>query len=76
MDTEQSEKESYKKERMKILGFYPQQEIHCNRYLPYSDNLDDESQKYLTDIKENLARAIAMRELDPGIREYTMKLLT
>lgn len=37
----------------------PQKEIYCNKYLPYADQLDDESQKMLTELKEGLAKAVA-----------------
>lgn len=62
-------------ERFKKLGFKPQKEIYCNKLLPYADEIDDESQKSLQIIKENLYKAVAMRELKPGIGISVSKLL-
>lgn len=61
-------------ERWKALGFKPQKELFCNKYLPYADQLDDESTKFLASIKENLAKAVAMREMNPGIGIYATRL--
>lgn len=49
--------------RYKKLGFYPQKEIFCNKYLPYADKLDDESQQMLIQLKETMARAVAQRDM-------------
>lgn len=61
-------------ERWARLGFKPQKELFCNKYLPYSDQLDDESTKFLVSIKENLAKAVSMREMNPGIGIYATRL--
>lgn len=61
--------------RYKKLGFYPQKEIFCNKYLPYADKLDDESQPMLTQLKESLARSIAHREMTPAISTSMSRLL-
>lgn len=75
-DCEMSETSLSKAElRWKKLGFKPQKEIYCNRFLPYSDQLDDESQELLNKIKENLTRAVALREMNPGIGIYASRLL-
>lgn len=62
-------------ERHKKLGFRPQKEIYCNRYLPYADQLDDESQQMLVDVKEFLAVAIAKREMVPAISTAVSRLI-
>lgn len=62
-------------QRWQKLGFKPQQEIYCNKYLPYADQLDNESQELLSRIKENLARAVALREMNPGLGIYASRLL-
>lgn len=64
-----------KQSRSKKLGFHPQKEIFCNKYLPYADQLDDESQQMLIDVKEMLCRAVALREMTPGVGVATGKLL-
>lgn len=61
--------------RYKKLGFYPQKEIFCNKYLPYAEQLDDESQRMLTELKESLARAVAQREMTPAIGICMSRLL-
>lgn len=61
--------------RYKKLGFYPQKEIYCNKYLPYADQLDDESQVMLAELKEYLARAVVHRELTPAISSAIAKLM-
>lgn len=62
-------------ERWERLGFRPQKEVFCNKYLPYADQLDDESQVFLEHLKENLGRAVAMREINPGFGIYSSRLL-
>lgn len=62
-------------ERWKRLGFKPQKEIFCNKLLPYADQLDDESNKLLDAIKINLGRAVALRDMNPGIGIYSTRLL-
>lgn len=75
-DCEMSESTMTKNElRWKKLGFRPQREIYCNKFLPYADQLDDESQELLTKIKENLVKAVALREMNPGIGIYASRLL-
>lgn len=61
-------------ERWSKLGFKPQKEMFCNKYLPYADELDDESQLFLASIKENLAKAVAMRDMNPGVGIYASRL--
>lgn len=65
----------FKQGRYKKLGFHPQKEIFCNKYLPYADQLDDESQKMLTELKEGLAKAVALREMTPAVGIATSRLL-
>lgn len=65
----------FQQERYKKLGFIPQKEIFCNKYLPYADQLDDESQKMLTQLKEGLAKAVALREMTPAVGLAISRLL-
>ncbi|XP_068082035.1 proteasome activator complex subunit 4A [Anabrus simplex] len=44
----------------------PQSEVIFNKVLPYSDRIDVESQRLLNDIKENLGKALLLREIRPG----------
>lgn len=67
--------ELYLQERFDRLGFYPQKERFCNNYLPYANKLDDESQEMLINIKNCLAKAVAMREIKPNIEFFVNKLL-
>lgn len=61
--------------RHKKLGFVPQKENFCNKYLPYADELDDESQRLLAELKETMARAVALREMTPSIGYAMSRLL-
>lgn len=65
----------FQQARYKKLGFVPQKEIFCNKYLPYADQLDDESQKMLTELKEGLAKAVALREMTPAVGIAISRLL-
>lgn len=50
-------------DRFEKLGFHPQKELIYNNLLVYSDEIDEESLKYLVDIKTNLGKAILCRNL-------------
>lgn len=65
----------FQQERYKMLGFHPQKEIYCNKYLPYADQLDVESQLMLTQLKEALAKAVAFREMTPAVCVAISRLL-
>lgn len=49
--------------RHKKLGFLPQKELIFNKFLPYADGIDGESESFLSEIKLNLSRAVLLREL-------------
>lgn len=59
--------EQHKEERTRQLGFRPQNEIYCNKFLPYAGELDGESHAMLAWIKNNLAKAVAVREINPSV---------
>uniref|UniRef100_A0A8B9HAF3 Proteasome activator subunit 4b n=1 Tax=Astyanax mexicanus TaxID=7994 RepID=A0A8B9HAF3_ASTMX len=65
-----------KKDQEDTLGFVPQKDIVYNKLLPYADKLDNESNIILASIKGNLARAVHLRELWPGVLFWTRKLST
>lgn len=67
--------DNFQQLRYKKLGFHPQKEIFCNKYLPYADQLDDESQQMLMQLKEALARAVALREMTPAVGIAMSRLL-
>lgn len=79
MDDESSDSlelsRSKRNERIEKLGFRPQKELFCNKFLPYADRLDDESQAMLENIKNNLGKAAAMREITPGVSIYVARLM-
>ena len=64
----------YRKERAIQLGFFPQKEVVYNRLLPYSADIDVESTAWFRDIKANLGRALAVRELRPGLVVWISRL--
>ena len=88
--SESSKKEEWKKERAIQLGYEPQKEIVYNKILPYAGmvifkdyffhlpfilgDVDIESTKWFADIKANLGRAIALRELRPGVVTWVSRL--
>lgn len=49
--------------RWSKIGFRPQKELIFNKFLPYSDGIDEESQSFLDEIKLNLSKAVLLREL-------------
>lgn len=71
----ESEKESWKERRTKELGYKPQHELFHNFYLPYAEQLDDESAKILDRVKQELGKALAMREISPGAGIFVTKLM-
>ncbi|XP_033120997.1 proteasome activator complex subunit 4-like [Anneissia japonica] len=62
--------------REEVLGFTPQKEIIYNKLLPYYESIDCESNCQIADIKSNLARAVQLKELRPGVVHWTSKLYT
>ena len=56
------------------LVFRPQKEIIYNKLLPYSDRLDDESLAWFKEIKANLAKSLALREIRPGFITWISRL--
>ncbi|XP_048486309.1 proteasome activator complex subunit 4 isoform X4 [Plutella xylostella] len=62
-------------ERIQALGFKPQKEILINTLLPYADQLDDESTRLFQQIKENLAKAVMLREMKPACGVWTARLM-
>ena len=66
--------EKYDEEREKSLGFRPQSEIVYNRLLPYSSEIDAESNAALAFIKVHLPRAVLAKELRPGVTHWTRQL--
>jgi len=59
--------ETWKERRTRELGFKPQYEELHNFHLPYVSQLDDESAKLLDDIKNELGKTLALREINPGV---------
>ncbi|XP_045502357.1 proteasome activator complex subunit 4-like [Colias croceus] len=62
-------------ERVKKLGFRPQKEILTNHLLPYADVLDEESNRFLVQVKTNLAKAVMLREMKPACGVWTSRLM-
>ncbi|XP_076019061.1 proteasome activator complex subunit 4A isoform X2 [Genypterus blacodes] len=63
-----------KTEQSDTSGFHPQKDIVYNKLLPYADRLDEESTEILRKIKGNLARAVQLKEIWPGVLFWTRKL--
>lgn len=51
-----------------------QKEIAENKCLPFANQLDAESTQILAQIKANLAKAVMLRELQPGCMFWTCRL--
>lgn len=62
-------------DRIKVLGFKPQKELYINHLLPYVDELDAESVRFLEHVKTNLAKAVMLREMKPACGVWTARLL-
>lgn len=60
--------------REEILGFKPQKEIVYNTLLPYADKLDEESSEHFAEIKGELSRAVALRDLKVGASYWAGQL--
>lgn len=73
-DDAEDTRDSVINKRTERLGFRPQSEIFCNKLLPYADVLDDESQAFLIEVKDGLAKAVAMREIKPTVGVYMNRL--
>ncbi|XP_062621766.1 LOW QUALITY PROTEIN: proteasome activator complex subunit 4B-like [Saccostrea cucullata] len=52
--------------REEALGFKPQKDKIYNKFLPYAENIDDESNAALAEIKGNLAKAVLLRDVKVG----------
>ncbi|XP_060805036.1 proteasome activator complex subunit 4B isoform X2 [Amyelois transitella] len=62
-------------ERIKSLGFKPQKEILTNRLLPYAEELDEESLRFLEQVKTNLAKSVMLREMKPACGVWSSRLM-
>ncbi|CAB3245980.1 unnamed protein product [Arctia plantaginis] len=62
-------------ERIKALGFKPQKEILTNHILPYAAELDEESMRFLEQVKINLAKAVMLREMKPACGIWSSRLM-
>ncbi|XP_053613915.1 proteasome activator complex subunit 4B-like isoform X2 [Plodia interpunctella] len=62
-------------ERIQSLGFKPQKEILTNRLLPYAEELDEESQRFLEQVKTNLAKSVLLREMKPACGVWSSRLM-
>ncbi|KAM3962486.1 LOW QUALITY PROTEIN: proteasome activator complex subunit 4 [Aphomia sociella] len=62
-------------ERVEALGFKPQKEIFINYLLPYVDELDEESQNFLEQVKTSFAKAIMLREMKPACGVWSSRLM-
>ncbi|XP_072929954.1 proteasome activator complex subunit 4-like isoform X2 [Epargyreus clarus] len=62
-------------ERVDKLGFQPQKEILTNHILPYASELDEESTKFLEQVKINLGKAVMLREMKPACGMWTARLM-
>jgi proteasome activator subunit 4 len=70
----EEDRETWKERRTKELGFRPQHELFHNFYLPYTEKIDEESNELLNEIKQELGRSLAHREINPGAGIWLTKL--
>ena len=61
-------------DRKDILGFVPQKEVPYNKFLPYSEIIDEESIAHLAEIKGNLLRSIQFRDIKIATCHWTGQL--
>ncbi|XP_060063003.1 proteasome activator complex subunit 4-like [Ylistrum balloti] len=57
-------------DRADVLGFSPQQEKIYNNFLPYADKIDEESIDAFVEIKSNLTKAVALRDVKTGANHW------
>lgn len=62
-------------ERIKALGYKPQKELLINLLLPYASEFDEESAKFLEEVKTNLAKAVMLREMKPSCGVWSSRLM-
>lgn len=62
-------------ERIQALGFKPQKELLTNHILPYAAELDEESARFLEQVKTNLAKAVMLREMKPACGIWSSRLM-
>ncbi|XP_063387134.1 proteasome activator complex subunit 4B-like isoform X1 [Cydia fagiglandana] len=62
-------------ERIAALGFKPQKEVLTNHVLPYAGELDEESTRFLQQVKTNLAKAVMLREMKPACGVWSSRLM-
>ncbi|XP_028036645.1 proteasome activator complex subunit 4-like isoform X2 [Bombyx mandarina] len=62
-------------ERIKALGFKPQKEFLTNHLLPYASELDEESTRFLGQVKINLAKSVMLREMKPACGVWLSRLM-
>lgn len=62
-------------ERIAALGFKPQSEMLMNHLLPYAAELDEESARFLDQVKTNLAKAVLLREMKPACGVWSSRLM-
>lgn len=67
MEEEEAKNGSKSTTTTRNLGYKVQKELFFNRHLPYAACIDDESEKLLTRIKKNLAKALVHKEMNPGL---------
>ncbi len=64
--------------RKEQLGFAPQKEVTYNKLLPYAgpegQGLDEESNRWFSRIKANLARSVACGDIRPGFVTWVSRL--
>ncbi|KAK8724601.1 hypothetical protein OTU49_011168 [Cherax quadricarinatus] len=56
------------------LGFKPQKQVIYNKLLPYNEHIGQEILEQICDIKENLAKAVILRDVRPGCIHWVAKL--
>ncbi|KPJ04931.1 Proteasome activator complex subunit 4 [Papilio xuthus] len=72
---EEYDEQALSPERIKALGFKPQKELLVNHLLPYASALDEESTKFLEQVKVNLAKSVLLREMKPSCGVWSSRLM-
>ncbi|XP_013170818.1 PREDICTED: proteasome activator complex subunit 4-like isoform X2 [Papilio xuthus] len=72
---EEYDEQALSPERIKALGFKPQKELLVNHLLPYASALDEESTKFLEQVKVNLAKSVMLREMKPSCGVWSSRLM-
>jgi len=61
-------------DRSQVLGFQPQRENAYNKFLPHSELQDEDSKKFLAELRKNFAQCLLGNDIANGCVKWTINL--